>query len=110
MPLMGLKARAAPGEGRIEIRNVNVPDYRGRVDAGKYADMKRALLAVLPGGDLGLTQTEMFEAVKPHLSQKLFPGGATSGWWAKAVQLDLEARGIVVRDASSKPLRWRRTE
>ena len=31
----------------------------------------------------------------------LFPGGATLGWWIKAVQLDLEARGLVVRSKGS---------
>jgi hypothetical protein len=29
-------------------------------------------------------------------------------WWAKSVQLDLEARRLVVRDKRSKPLRWRK--
>jgi hypothetical protein len=28
----------------------------------------------------------------------LFPQGAKSGWWQKAVQLDLEAKGAIVRD------------
>lgn len=37
----------------------------------------------------------------------LFPAH-TYHWWAKCVQLDLEARGEVVRDAKAKPLRWRR--
>jgi len=39
------------------------------------------------------------------LPESLFPGGAKSGWWAKTVQLDLEAKDIVVRE-HSKPLRW----
>jgi hypothetical protein len=30
-----------------------------------------------------------------HLPQNLFPGGAKAGWWAKTVQLDLEARGLL---------------
>jgi hypothetical protein len=34
--------------------------------------------------------------------------GTTSSWWMKSVQLDAEARGDVVRDKTSKPLRWRR--
>jgi hypothetical protein len=28
-------------------------------------------------------------------------------WWAKCVQLDLEAQGVLARDGG-KPLRWRR--
>jgi hypothetical protein len=36
-------------------------------------------------------------------------GDDKAGWWAKAVQLDLEAKGIVVREAT-KPLRWHQVE
>ena len=42
-----------------------------------------------------------------RLPDDLFPGGEKAGWWTKCVQLDLEAKGLVVRDAG-KPLRWRR--
>jgi hypothetical protein len=38
------------------------------------------------------------------LSQEQFPGGAKAGWWAKAVQLDLEAKGVVKREKTS-PIR-----
>ncbi len=38
------------------------------------------------------------------LPESLFPGGAKSGWWAKMVQLNLEAKDIVIR-AHPKPLR-----
>ncbi len=98
---MGMKAR---GE-RIVVENVNVPGHTTSVDASKYLDMKQALLKVLPSAGPGLTQSEMFAAVRPHISQTLFPGGATSGWWVKCVQLDLEAKGVMDREAS-KPIRW----
>ena len=49
----------------------------------------------------------MIEAVKAHLPADLFPGGAKVGWWTKCVQLDLEAKGVVIRDPG-KPLRWRK--
>jgi len=49
----------------------------------------------------------MRDAVVPHLPDDLFPGGAKAGWWSKAVQLDLEAKGVIARE-SSKPLRWYR--
>jgi hypothetical protein len=35
------------------------------------------------------------------------PGGATAGWWLKAVRLDLEAKGIVAREKTT-PLRLRK--
>ena len=96
-----MKARA----DRVVVENVNVPGHTTRVDAAKYEEMRNVLLAVLPSGGPGLTQSEMFAAVKPLLADALFPGGSTSGWWVKCVQLDLEAKGLMRRDAG-KPLRW----
>lgn len=91
----------------IDVKNVNVPGYTHKVDAIKYEAMKKALLKVLPKKAPGLTQTEMRKAVVPHLPEDEFPGGAKAEWWSKCVQLDLEARGVVRREAS-KPLRWHR--
>jgi hypothetical protein len=90
---------------KIVVENVNIPGKTSRVDAAKYTAMKEAMLRVLPTEGPGLTQTEVREAVIPHLPAELYPEGATAGWWAKTVQLDLEAKGIVVREAT-KPLRW----
>ena len=90
------------------VENINVPGYTTTVDGDKYADMKQALLHVVPSTGHGFTQAEMMSAVKPHLSAALFPGGKTSGWWVKCVQLDLEAKGILARD-DSKPIRWRQS-
>jgi hypothetical protein len=92
---------------RITVENVNHPGQTTRVDAAKYAAMRSALLRVLPARSPGLTQAEMSHAVLRHLPREHFPGGAKAGWWTKTVQLDLEAKGLVVRDAT-KPLRWRR--
>ena len=52
-----------------------------------------------------MTQTEMREAAKAHLPEDLFPGGKTSGWWSKTVQLALDARGEMGR-TNTKPLRF----
>lgn len=90
---------------KIEVENVNVPGRTSRVNAAKYQAMKKAMLRVLPEGEPGLTQNEVREAVIPHLPDDLFPGGSTAGWWAKTVQLDLEAKGVVIRE-TTKPLRW----
>jgi nitrogenase molybdenum-iron protein alpha/beta subunit len=96
--------KAAPA-ARITVQNVNVPGYTSTVDAGMYEAMRKALLKVLPRKSPGLTQSEMMAAVVPHLPQDLFPGGAKAGWWVKCVQLDLEAKESLVREAV-KPLRW----
>ena len=89
----------------IEVKNVNTSGKTSRVNAAKYADMHQAMQAALPKQAPGLTQSEMIEAVKPHLSDALFPQGKTSGWWVKTVQLDQEAKGAITRVAT-KPLRW----
>ena len=90
---------------RVSVENVNVPGYSVKLDAAKHGAMRKAILAVLPNKAPGLTQAEIRQAVLTHLSKDLFPGGAKAGWWAKMVQLDLEAKGMVDREAT-KPLRW----
>ena len=69
--------------------------------------MKKAVLAVLPKTSPGLTVAEVQDRVLTHLPENLFPGGAKSGWWMKAVQLDLEAKGII-RRTNTSPLRLHR--
>jgi hypothetical protein len=92
---------------KITVQNVGQPGKTYRVDAVKYAEMRTAMEKVLPAGPPGFTPAEIIEAVKPHLSQALFPGGDTAGWWVKCVQLDLEAKGVLMR-APKAPVRlWR---
>jgi Family of unknown function (DUF6958) len=92
---------------RVRIENVNHPGSSTTVDAGLYNAMREALLAVLPEAAPGMTEAQMRQAVLPKLPEDLFPGGERAGWWSKAVQLDLEAKGIVNREPS-RPLRWHR--
>ena len=94
---------------RVTVENVNVPGSTNRVNAAMYRSMKTAVLNVLPTKTPGLTQAEIREAVVPHLPEDMFPGGAKAGWWAKTVQLDLEAKGAVARE-DTKPLRWHRVQ
>ena len=93
---------------KIEVRNVNYPGQITRLDADMYEAMKRAVLKVLPKTSPGLTVDEVQDGVLAHLPENLFPNGAKAGWWMKAVQLDLEARGIIAR-AKTKPLRLHKT-
>lgn len=95
-------------EGKIEIENVNTPGRTERVNRSKYEAMREALLAVLPDVAPGLKVPEAKAALLPMLPDDLFPEGATAGWWLKAVQLDLEAKGIIKR-APSKPVQLFRT-
>lgn len=101
------KAQATPLTDRVRIENVNHPGRSTHVDGAKYRAMREALLAVLPASKPGLTEQQMRVAVTPILPQDLFPGGDRVGWWCKSVQLDLEAKGEVVRELA-RPLRWHR--
>ncbi|MDP3658419.1 hypothetical protein [Phenylobacterium sp.] len=92
---------------KIEIENIKQPGARYRVDAAKYHAARAAYLQAIAAGGPALTVAEIAPLVRERLPQDLFPGGATAGWWTKAVQLDLEAKGVLVRDAG-KPLRLRR--
>lgn len=94
-------------EEKISVENVNVPGKTTRVSKAMYDAMQQVMLKVLPTKSPGLTQAEIRELVVPHLPKDLFPGGAKAGWWSKTVQLDQEAKGNLVREAS-KPLRWHR--
>lgn len=89
-----------------EAENVNHPGKTHRVDAAKYKAARAAMLRLQPKRAPGMTQSEMMAAMRKALPRATFPG-TTSSWWMKTVQLDLEAKGLVVRDAT-KPLTWRR--
>ena len=89
------------------VLNVNHPDKVSALDAEKYAAMKRAFLRVLPKTGPGLTAEQIRKRVLDYLPSDVFPGGARASWWTKTVQLDLEARGTVVREKCT-PLRWRK--
>lgn len=92
---------------KIEIENVNTPGRVERVEKRKYVAMRDALLTVLPATSPGLTVAEAKAALLLLLPQNLFPNGEKAGWWLKAAQLDLEAKGTIQREAT-KPLRLRR--
>ena len=90
---------------KIEIQNVNTPGKTSRVDREKYEEIRRCLLAILPKSSPGLTHKEIVAQSKRHACDQLFPNGEKLGWWTKTVQLDLEAKDVLVREAG-QPLRW----
>ncbi|AKS45257.1 hypothetical protein SAMN05444287_0349 [Octadecabacter temperatus] len=90
---------------KIDVQNINTPGKTTRVDRAKYNAMKSAMLKVMTKTAPGDTAKDIKEAAKAHLPDDLFPAGATSGWWQKTVQLDLEAKGLIKR-ADTKPLRF----
>jgi hypothetical protein len=104
--LLSGRRHGVPSMQKVEVLNINVPGQVSRVDAIKYEAMKRAILEVTPQKPPGLSAAEMIEQMAPHLPDALWPNGEKVGWWQKTVQLDLEARGLLVRHTGSKPLRW----
>ena len=86
---------------KIEIQSITSPHHIQRVDRAKYMAMREALLPVLPDAPPGVTVAEAKKALLAHLSPELFPGGEKAGWWLKAVQLDLEAKGVIARSPGS---------
>lgn len=92
---------------KVEVQNVNVPGHVTRVDAAKYNAIRDLTLATLPQGQPGMSAGQLKDAIRPDLPQDLFPEGRTLGWWQKCVQLDLEAKGLVIR-AATKPLTFYR--
>ncbi len=91
-------------EDKIEIENFTSPGRVKCVDRAKYIAMRDALLSVLPARSPGVTVPDAKKALLPSLPDTLFPGGNKSGWWLKAVQLDLEAKGVIKR-ATTSPIR-----
>jgi hypothetical protein len=91
-------------DDKIAIQSITSPGHTERVNRAKYVAMREALMAVLPAHLPGATVAEAKQALLPRLPDDLFPAGAKAGWWLKAVQLDLEAKGIVKR-VQGKPVR-----
>lgn len=94
---------------KIEILNVGQPGKSYKVDKAKFEAMRTAVLGALPPSPPGMTPADLIQKVKPGLPADLFPGGEKAGWWVKAVQLDLEARGKIAR-AERPPVRLWRSE
>ena len=92
---------------KIEVENVNTPGKTTRVDRAKYEAARAALMAVLPASEPGMTPAEAQRAMTAHLPDALFPGGDKVGWWMKCVQLDLEAKRVIVRGAKPPVRLWR---
>jgi hypothetical protein len=91
----------------MKIENVLQPGKTYSVDAEKFEAMRKAYLAHVPTSGIGATPAEIQKALIPSLPQALFPGGAKAGWWAKAVQLDQEAKGVIRRGPTA-PVRLAR--
>lgn len=99
-----MESSVSDADEKITIQSITSPGRTERVNRGKYMAMQKALMAVLPASPPGITVAEAKESLLSYLPDDLFPAGAKAGWWLKAVQLDLEAKGVIER-AQGKPVR-----
>ena len=82
---------AAPEMGRRQARTIET-----------------AIMKTLPKSRPGMLFDELVDRVAMRLNPVLFPLRRTVSRYAKAVQLDLEARGLIERVPGSSPIRLRR--
>ena len=92
---------ATGAEARVPLSRDQVlyPQIKGQTR--RFPEIDGAKMAVLPTELPGLTVPEAKAALLPLLPESSFPGGDKAGWWVKAVQLDLEAKGIVTKGPRS---------
>ena len=101
----------------IQAQNVNHPDHRENLKEEKYTVIREAMLAVLPAaaGSEGMAFPQLEEKVRAYLESNdvpmsLFPKPGSVRWYTKAVQLDLEAKGLIERVPKKSPIRLRKIE
>ena len=92
---------------KLKIENVLQPGKTYNVDAAMFEAMKAALLKVVPACPPGMSPAEIQKAALPLLPEDLFPGGEKVGWWMKAVQLDQEAKKVLVRSDKAPVRLWK---
>lgn len=98
----------------IDGQNVNHPEYREPLKEEKYEPIRHAIIASLAGtgAGAGVPFSELETRVADHLKSHgvdlaLFPKPGSVRWYTKAVQLDLEARGLIERVPGERPMRLR---
>lgn len=92
---------------KLRIENILQPGKTYNVDPVMFEAMKAAILEIIPVGAPGMTPAEIQKSVLPLLPQELFPGGEKVGWWMKAVQLDQEAKKVLLRSDKSPVRLWK---
>ena len=96
----------------IKARNVNHPEHRENLKAEKYHVIREAMLATLSEAEW-MSFADLEAGVRARLAESnvpkaLFPKPGSVRWYCKAVQLDLEARGEILRQPKKSPLHLRK--
>lgn len=102
------KKVGARSSSTVQIKNVNVPNTKTRIDADKYEVIRRAILAVVPRSAKGITFKELPVAVEAWLAEHYKDWAGSVSWYTTTVKLDLEARGMIARIVGERPQRVQR--
>jgi len=92
----------------MKTRNVNKGSRGFSVTPGKYDPIRKAILASVPRDENGVTFKELVASVARRVPPEMFPKRGSVSWYTKVVQLDLEARGQLMRVPGQTPQRIRR--
>ena len=78
------------------------------IESVKYAEMRRALLRVIPTKEPGVPFSELVDRLEGVLDDGVYGPDVSRPWFVTTVKLDLEARGLIARVAGRGPQRLRR--
>lgn len=76
--------------------------------SAKYDAVRDTMLAALPTEGNGLTWNQLVDTIARQVPSGMFAHLGSVRWYTKAVQHDLEAKGVIVRVPNSRPWRLRR--
>lgn len=91
------------GTSRITIENPNTGRTDGTIARSFYDPVRQAILDAIGEAD-GLPFAELRNEVARRTPSELWED-ASVGWYTTAVKLDLEAKGLVVKEGSPQILR-----
>ena len=100
----------------VKVQNVNHPEYQENLKEEKYSLIREAMLTALPDSSSdGMPFAQLEQQVAAHLGARnvpkaLFPKPGSVRWYTKAVQLDLEAKGLIERVPKQSPIRLRKRQ
>jgi hypothetical protein len=77
-----------------------------RIDQERYDILRASILRVLRSTGGG-SHAELVRAVAADLNSRALAIEGSLEWYLESVKLDLEARGLIARDATRSPVQFR---
>ncbi|MBL9138041.1 MAG: hypothetical protein JNK85_19395 [Verrucomicrobiales bacterium] len=101
--------RAMDIDARVECRTPTPGKKPTRIEAWKYATVRRAILALVPRRGDGIPFARLPDLVRRKLSRQDLKRLGSVPWYTTTVKLDLEVRGELMRVPNLKPQHLRRS-